>query len=98
LLMTQSLKNLTTSGLFNLGTGIGTSIIELLELFKSVIDYPMEFRIHERRNSDNLSIILDSSRLLAHFPGFRFQRLEDKISETWEYFKTRHRAAGIRSQ
>jgi UDP-glucose 4-epimerase len=91
-LMTHSLKDLTASGLFNLGTGVGTSTLGLLEIFKSLVDQPLRYSIHGRRNSDNLSIVLDSSRLLAHFPGFKFQTLEEKIVETWEYFIKRHKA------
>jgi UDP-glucose 4-epimerase len=90
-LMTNSLRNLASSNVNNLGTGVGTSIIRLLEIFRTVIDNPIRYRIHPRRPSDNASIILDSSRLLGQFPDFKFQKLEDKISETWNYFKSRHK-------
>jgi len=86
-LMTYSLRNLGSSGVYNLGSGVGTSIIQLLDIFKAVIDKPFQYHIHPRRPQDNTSIILDSSKLIAHFPGFRFQRLEDKIADTWNYFK-----------
>jgi len=89
LLMTNSLRNLDSSDVYNLGSGIGISIIQLLKIFKSCIDKPIKYRIHPRRSSDNTSIVLDSSKLLAHFPGFSFQKLEDKISETWHCIKSR---------
>jgi len=86
-LMTNSIRNLVSSNVYNLGTGVGTSIIRLLEIFQTALDNPIRYRIHPRRPSDNASIVLDSTRLLDQFPNFQFQKLEDKIPETWEYFK-----------
>ncbi|MDL1967963.1 MAG: NAD-dependent epimerase/dehydratase family protein [Deltaproteobacteria bacterium] len=86
-LMTHSLNSPASSGIYNLGSGAGTSIIRLLEIFQTVIDMPIKYRIHPKRQLDNTSIVLDSSKLVAHFPCFEFKRLEDKIFETWNYFK-----------
>lgn len=86
-LMTHSLEDLNFSDVYNLGSGVGTSIIGLLEIFKTVLGDVIRYRIHPRRPSDNTSIVLDSSKLLSHFPGFKFQKLEEKIQETWNYFK-----------
>ncbi len=87
-LMTHSLNNLDSSDVYNIGTGVGTSIISLLEIFQSVVDVPFRYYIHPRRPLDNPSIVLDSSKLSAQFHGFKFRELEDKLSETWNYFKT----------
>jgi len=86
-LMTHSLNYQASSGVYNLGSGVGTSIIRLLEIFQTVIDMPIKHCIQSRRTLDNASIVLDSSKLVANFPGFKFQNLEDKIAETWNYFK-----------
>ena len=88
-LMTHSLNKLASSGVYNLGSGVGTSIIRLLEIFQTVVVEPFRHHIHTRRPLDNPSIILDSNKLIAHFPGFKFQKLEDKLSETWNYFKAK---------
>jgi len=88
-LMTHSLRNPASSHVYNLGTGQGTSIIRLLEIFQMVIDEPIRYRALPRRSSDIAAIVLDSSKLLAHFPGFVFQKLEDRIPDTWNYFKAR---------
>ena len=87
-LMSHSLKNLVSSDVYNLGSGIGTSIMQLLNIFQQVVDIPFRYRIQEKRPSDNSSIVLDSSKLMKLFPGFRCQKLEEKIDETWTYFKT----------
>jgi UDP-glucose 4-epimerase len=91
-LMTHSLRDLNSSEVYNLGTGKGTSIIQLLGIFRQVIDVSFKYRIHPRRASDNAVIVLDSSKLLGHFAGFRFQTLEEKIPETWEYVKQAYKA------
>jgi UDP-glucose 4-epimerase len=90
LLMTHSLRDLDSSEVYNLGTGKGTSILQLLNIIHRVLDASIQYRIHPRRPSDNAVIVLDSSKLVAHFPGFQFQTLEEKIPETWEYVKMWH--------
>ena len=87
-LMSQSLKNPLSSDIYNLGSGIGTSIMQLLNIFQQVVDVPFKYRILQKRPSDNSSIVLDCSKLMELFPGFRCQKLEEKIDETWTYFKT----------
>lgn len=80
-LMTHSLSDLNSSGTFNLGSGIGVSILQLLEIFKKSIDKPFSYNIHVQRDSDIQSIVLDNSKILSHFPEFEFQKLEGKIVE-----------------
>ncbi len=84
-LMGQSLDNLTSTGTYNIGSGHGISIIELLETFKRVVDRPFTYRVLPRREFDNVSVILDNSRLLSRCPGFFFSDFEEKLSETWRY-------------
>ncbi len=81
-LMTHSLRDLDSSDTYNLGTGQGVSILELLRIFIAAAGRPVEYRLHPRRPSDNTSAILDSAKLLRHFPGFRFRELEAGIGET----------------
>jgi UDP-glucose 4-epimerase len=93
-LMTHSLRDLDSSEVYNLGTGKGTSILQLLNIFQTVIDASIRYRIHPRRPSDNAVNVLESSKLMTHFPGVHFHALEEKIPETWEYVKRCHRDMG----
>lgn len=90
-LMTHSIKDLKSSDIYNLGTGRGVSIPDLLDIFKMVIDEPFKYEIYSRRIFDNTSVILDSSKLTSSFPGFKFQKLEDKIRDTWVFVKEQYR-------
>jgi UDP-glucose 4-epimerase len=89
LLLTHSLNDLDSSDIYNVGSGVGTSILQLLEIFKKIIDIPFKYRIHPQRISDNSSIILDNSKIMVYFSDFEFSILEDKIKETWIEFKAR---------
>jgi UDP-glucose 4-epimerase len=89
-LMTNSLLELESSDVYNIGTGVGTSVIRLLEIFQEVVEKPFRYCVRPRRSLDNTSIVLDSSKLVTRFPGFTYQKLEDKIQESWDYFKTRY--------
>jgi UDP-glucose 4-epimerase len=84
-LMTHSLCNLDSSDTYNLGTGQGVSILDLLRIFLAAAGRPVEYKLHPRRPSDNISVILDSSKLLRHFPDFCFRELEAGIGETIDW-------------
>lgn len=86
-LMLHSVVDPSTSDTYNLGTGNGISVLQLLEIFRKVIDVPFECHHHERRPSDNTSIVLNSGRLLCRYPQFRFRPMEEMIAQTWEYAK-----------
>ncbi|MGA2916329.1 MAG: NAD-dependent epimerase/dehydratase family protein [Sedimentisphaerales bacterium] len=89
-LFTHSLNDIESSDIYNLGSGQGVSVLKLLEVFRTVIDKPFKYKIFSRRKCDNTSVILDSSKLLSFFPGFKFQKIEDKIRDTWLYVKEQH--------
>lgn len=84
-LMTFSLRTLDSSETFNLGTGLGTSTLELLEMFPKILGRPLLYRIHPRRPSDNTVSILPSTKLLCHFPGFQFQGLATGLRLTFDW-------------
>lgn len=89
-LMTHSTRDTNSSAVYNLGTGRGVSILDLFDIFRTVIDEPFKYKIHPRRTFDNTSVVLDSSRLTSFFPGFKFQGLEDKVRDTWLFVKEQH--------
>lgn len=90
-LLTHSLSDLNSSDVYNLGSGRGVSVLELFDIFSMIIDKPFKHRIYSRRNFDNTSVILDSSKLISYFPGFKFCNFEEKIRDTWRYVKEKHK-------
>jgi UDP-glucose 4-epimerase len=89
-LMVHSINHSELSGNYNVGTGKGSSVLELLDIVRNVIDDPFEYEVLSKRGFDNTKVILDSSKLLSFFSGFEFQTMEDKIKETWSYLKEVH--------
>ena len=96
-LMSHSLTSMDASDTFNIGTGTGVSLLTLLELFKKIIDVPINYRLHPPRPSDVKSSILDSDKILKLFPGFTFKQLEQMIAHTWEQAKKAHATAPTNS-
>jgi UDP-glucose 4-epimerase len=89
-LMMHSTKDLEHSDVYNLGTGRGVSILGLLNIFQTKLDKPFKYRTYSRRRSDNTSSVLDSSKIVSFFPGFKFQRIEDNIWSTWLFVREQH--------
>jgi len=83
-LMAHSLRDLHSSDIFNISSSEGTSILELLEIFKTVIEKPFDYKIFPPRGFDNSSVILDNRKIVSHFPGFKFSELEAGIRNTWQ--------------
>ncbi|MBU1565315.1 MAG: NAD-dependent epimerase/dehydratase family protein [Proteobacteria bacterium] len=86
-IVSQSVDRLANSGTYNVGSGYGISITELLETFQRVVDHPFTHRLLPRREFDNVSVVLDISRLLGQCPEFIFSDFQEKLSETWNYVK-----------
>lgn len=93
-LMTFSLRDLASSGTYNIGSGQGTSILHLLDMFRAVVDKPFDYNIQPRRPSDNPCAILPSGKLLGLCPEFRFQDLQETLRRTWEHLKANAPANG----
>ena len=90
-LMTYSLRDLDTSETFNIGSGQGTSILELLELFRRVHRRNFVCLRHPRRALDNPRAVLLSNKLLEHFPGFSFRDLEQGVRESFAWAESQRR-------
>ena len=90
-LMGHSLLNTRRSETYNLGTGRGVSILELLRIFQQSIPKSFEVVQHPRRSSDNQSIVLDNAKLLECFPDYRFRTLEEEIPRLWEEIQGKSR-------
>jgi Nucleoside-diphosphate-sugar epimerases len=90
-LMAYSLRDLAASDTFNIGTGRGTSVLELLSLFRNVHPQPFEYRLHPRRALDNTRAVLPSDKLLRNFPGFVFRGLEDGVRECFAWARDQRR-------
>lgn len=83
-LMMFSARERRGSEVFNIGTGKGTSLTELIEIFRAVIPAHFEVAVGPGRPFDVSSIILSGEKIIREFPGFHYTPLEEGIRRTWE--------------
>jgi UDP-glucose 4-epimerase len=74
-------------GVYNVGTGRETSVVELLELCQRIAGTSLEPEMAPARPGEVQRSILDPGRAVDEL-GWRPERsLEDGLRETWEFFK-----------
>ena len=69
----------------NIGSGVGTSVRELLSIVRDVTGRPVRTAEFPSRDGDVRSIVLDVT-LLRSLMGFRPLSLADGLARTWESF------------
>lgn len=80
-------KVLTTNKVdcYNLGTGVGYSVLEMVELFKKVNKVDVPYKIVERRSGDISSCYADPTYALKEL-GFKAEKtLEDMVRDSYQY-------------
>lgn len=80
-------KVLTTNKVdcYNLGTGVGYSVLEMVELFKKVNKVDVPYKIVERRSGDISSCYADPTYALKEL-GFKAEKtLEDMVRDSYQF-------------
>lgn len=85
-LMAHSLHDVTSSGVFNVGSGRGTSIRELFDLISRIVDLPVQGEFMDSRAFDNRSIVLNTDKLRGLKPSVRLRLLEEGLRLTWAWY------------
>ena len=79
------------SDYFNVGTGTGASVKEVLQAVERVTGKPVPFTMGPRREGDPPSLVADSTKLQTKL-GWKPQRseLDRIISDAWQFAQTLH--------
>ena len=78
-------KNKQNYEIFNVGTGKGTSVLELVEMFQRVNNLKLNYKIAPRRLGDVMSIYADTTLANTEL-GWKAQRsLEDTLASAWKW-------------
>ncbi|MGQ1788439.1 UDP-glucose 4-epimerase GalE [Saccharicrinis sp. GN24d3] len=72
---------------FNLGTGRGLSVLELVETFQKVNDLKLNYSIVERREGDIEKIYADTTYANAELGWKATETLEDTLLSAWNWEK-----------
>ena len=79
--------NLTSSEVINLGTAIGSSVKEIVNLCEKVVGQPLKYEYSSRREGDPAVLVASNDkakRLLKWKPK---RSIEDMIQSMWEVYK-----------
>lgn len=78
-------KNKENYEIFNVGTGKGTSVLELIEMFEKVNNLKLNYKIAARRQGDVVSIYADTTLANTEL-GWKAERsLEDTLMSAWKW-------------
>ncbi len=87
-LITTSLYNdINASELYNTSSDFTLNINEIVAILKKIIPEQFEVVYKEARQSDNSTIHLNNSKLIAINPGFKFTSIEEGILKTYRHIK-----------
>ena len=78
-------KNPNLYSIFNIGTGIGVSVLELLKTFEKVNHTSVNFEITERREGDVGAIYADCQHAEKKLNWKAELNLEDMLSSAWKF-------------
>ena len=83
------LMNGGESGAFNVGTGTGHTVMEVLRVVEEVTGKPVPYRVAPRRDGDAAELVADSHRLRSSL-GWSPERssLREIVRDAWEYYVT----------
>ena len=73
--------------LFNLGTGIGTSVLHLVDTFERVNNVRIPFRFVARREGDSPYSVADISKAKSKLNWSPKRNLNDMCSDSWNWYK-----------
>ena len=74
---------------FNLGTGIGTSVLELIKIFQKVNRVKVPFSFYPKREGDISKVIADNSLAIKYLNWSPKRNIEDMCRDGWVWEKNR---------
>jgi len=80
-------KNIESYEFFNIGTGKGNSVLEIIETFEKVSGFKLPYQIVERRAGDIEQIYADTTKAQQELEWKAEVSLEETIKSAWEWEK-----------
>lgn len=72
-------------GIFNLGTGVGYSVLDMVNAFSCVNGVPVPYRIVDRRPGDIATCYADSAKAEKELGWHAVHTLEDMVRDSWNW-------------
>jgi len=83
----KMLKNKSYFRIYNLGTGVGHSVLELIETFENVNNVKIPYKIVERRKGDRIELYCNNSLAIKELDWKPLLTLEDMCKDSWKFQK-----------
>ena len=84
----KALENIKTGvNVYNLGTGKGTSVLELINAFERVNNIKIPYEIVERRKGDVATCFADASKAFNELGWKAHLTIEDMVRDAWNFEK-----------
>ncbi len=78
-------KNQVAFEVFNVGTGKGSSVLEVIQAFEKVSKKPLNYKVVDRRPGDVIAVYADTSKANSDL-GWEAQRdLEEALRSAWQW-------------
>lgn len=74
---------------YNLGTGKGTSVLEMVKMFEKISEETLPYKIVARREGDLAEVIADPSKANKELKWSAEHSIEDAITDTLNYLRKR---------
>jgi UDP-glucose 4-epimerase len=80
-------ENISDNKIFNMGTGIGTSILEVIKIISKIMNISPEIEFKEPRSGEIGNFVSDPTLLSSTFGSIPSTTVEDGIKQTIEWLK-----------
>lgn len=80
-------KNDSSFEVFNLGTGTGSTVLEVIQSFEKMAEQKLNYKIVERRRGDVTAAYADTSKANAILGWKAEKNLDDAMADAWRWEK-----------
>jgi UDP-glucose 4-epimerase len=74
---------------YNVGTGIETSVLELIRLFEEELNLPLNYTIAPRREGDIVAVIADNTKIKTQLHWNAKYTVKDALAHAWKWEQNR---------
>jgi UDP-glucose 4-epimerase len=78
-------KNTSNYEVFNVGTGTGSSVLEVIQSFEKVSDQKLNYKIAEKREGDITAAYADTTKANNELGWSAKSSLDDSLSSAWKW-------------
>ncbi|WP_375585859.1 UDP-glucose 4-epimerase GalE [Cyclobacterium xiamenense] len=78
-------KNAPFYDLFNVGTGTGNTVLEVIQAFEKVSEQPLNYKIGPRRPGDVEKVWADTGKITRELDWHPHYTLEDSLRDSWNW-------------